>query len=59
MAINKTNAKRSEVLKSKRGMGRSAWAATNKLKVLGKKQAKNISRRRLGHVPKPKKILNK
>ena len=50
--------KQSDKLKTKRGMGRSKFAATKKLKVVTKKQAKNVKRGRIGQSPKTRKVMS-
>ena len=59
MAVNKTNAKRSEILKAKRGMGRKMWAATRQLKRSTVKQAKCVRRKRVGQAPRARRIMSR
>lgn len=50
--------KKSDNLKTKRGMGASKFAATKKVGVLTKKQDKNVKRGRFGQSPKARKIMS-
>jgi len=51
-------AKQSEKLKTKRGAGRKKFAAIKKLKVVTKKQVKNVKRGKVGQAPKARKSIN-